>query len=337
MRVASPSAGATVSGAISLAGSAGDNVAVTRVQVSVDGGAYAAATGTSSWNSALDTTNLANGGHSVTVRAYDASGNSALSSVAFTVSNVSAPSDATAPEISITDPTEGASVDRQVSVGGTAADDTGLATIEVKLDDGPFQPATGTTSWNATLDAATATDGQHVVTARASDTAGNVSSTSTVVLISDQAVSAPAASPGTVGGFVFQESDRDGVFETAEQPLGGLYVYLYDSSGAFVRNALTDAAGWYRFSGLPDGTYRVELAPISWNPLKRDWVADTTGTIFPRTLVSLTGSARADLGTRRIVRSTDAGAPISTTWARTGSLSRATTTPSRRRRSTTGW
>jgi len=310
--VASPSVGATVGGTTSVTGSASDNVAVARIEVSVDGGAYFAAPGTSSWSVVLDTTALGDGSHSVTARAFDTSGNSSLASVSFTDFNPSAPPDTTAPEISITHPSEGAAVDRRLSASGAAADDTGLAKVEVKLDDGPFQPAAGTSSWQATIDAATALDGQHVVTARATDNAGNVASTSELVLISDQAVSAPAASEGTIGGFVFQESDRDGVFETTEQPLGGIYVYLYDGSGGYVRNAVTDASGWYRFTGLFDASYRVELAPVSWNPLKRDWVPDTTGTIFPRTVVSLTGSARADFGTRRIVRSTDATAPIST-------------------------
>jgi hypothetical protein len=311
LRISAPSAGATVNGKITIAGSASDNVAVARVDVSVDGGPYIAAAGTASWSAPLDTTAYANGSHSVTARAVDKSGNSSLSSVSFTISNALMPSDTTAPEINIRHPSQGAAVDRQLSVEGIAADDTVVSKVEVKLDDGSFQPATGTGSWAAQLDASAAPDGPHVITARATDAAGNASSTSESVLISDEAVPAPDLSAGTIGGFAFQETDRDGVFESTEQPLAGMYVYLFNSSGVYLGNATTDAAGWYRFTGLADGVYRVELAPISWNPLRDEWVADTTGTIFPRREVALTDSARADFGSRRIRRSTDPSAPTS--------------------------
>jgi FlaG/FlaF family flagellin (archaellin) len=311
VNVAAPSVGASVSGSVSIKGSAGDNVAVARVDVSVDGAPFAPASGTSAWALPLDTTSYGNGSHSVTARAVDTSGNSSLSSVSFMVSNVSPPPDTAPPTIGVTRPASGAVVDRQLQVEGVASDETGLASIEVRLDDGAFRPAAGTASWSATLDASGVQDGQHVVTARATDKAGNTSSTTVAVLISDQAVTAPPLAGGTIGGHVFQESDRDGVFETTEQPLSGAYVYLFNSSGGYLGNALTDATGWYRFTGLPDGGYSIELAPTSWNPLKGDWVPDTTGTIFPRRAVSLAGSVRADFGTRRIVRSSDAAAPIS--------------------------
>jgi FlaG/FlaF family flagellin (archaellin) len=47
-------------------------------------------------------------------------------------------------------------------------------------------------------------------------------------------------------------------------------------------------------------------------------VADATGTIFPRSTVSLSGTLRADFGMRPIVRSTDAGAPVSSYVGATG-------------------
>jgi hypothetical protein len=311
LSITAPSGGAVVSDQIMMKGTASDNVGVARVQVSVDGGSDVVAAGTSSWSSPLDTTRLGNGSHSVTARATDGSGNASLVSVSFSVSNVAASADAVPPSVAIASPVPGATVAREIAVSGTSSDDRGVAMVEVKLDGGAFQAAAGTANWAASVDASAAADGQHVLTVRATDSAGNVASSSVTVAVGERAVTAPAMSSGTIGGYVFQEQDRDGVLESSEQPLAGVYVYLYNSAGVYLGNAPTDATGWYRFPGLPDASYRVELAPISWNPLQGSWVSDSTGTIFPRATVSLSGTVRADFGMRRIVRSTDAGAPVS--------------------------
>ena len=309
--IAAPSAGATVSSTITVSGSAADNASLARVEVGVDGGAYRAATGTSSWTIAIDTKAYGNGAHTVTARAIDSAGNASASSVSVEVSNTAA-TDTTPPVVNISSPAAGADVARQFAASGTASDDTGVAKVEVRIDGGTWRLADGTSFWSATIDASTASDGQHQVTARATDAAGNVASASVSVQIGDQPITSPELSAGMLGGFVFQEQDRDGVFESGEQPLGGMYVYLYNSTGTYVGKALTDSTGWYRFSALADATYRAALAPTSWNALDDDWVSTTTGTIFPSATVELAGSARADFGTRPIVRSTDASAPIST-------------------------
>jgi hypothetical protein len=308
--IAAPSSGVSVGGSISVSGTAGDNVALARVDTSVDGGAYGPATGTSTWSSSVDTTKLTNGSHTLLARAVDTSGNASVSSETVTVYN--APPDTTAPAVMISSPAAGATVARQFTVSGTASDGTSVSKVEVKLDAGSFQPATGIASWSASINALGAADGQHVVTARATDGAGNVGTTTvTVAFATGTAVAAPAQAAGSIGGYVFQEDDRDGVFETGEAPLSALNVYLYDGAGKLITNAFTDGTGWYSFDGRPDGNYSVAIAPISWNSLQSDWVADTTGSIFPHANVALLGSARVDLGTRRIARSTDASAPMS--------------------------
>ncbi|WP_157202565.1 Ig-like domain-containing protein [Calidithermus chliarophilus] len=83
----SPAAGATLSGTVSVAGTASDNVAVAKVELSVDGGAYRLAQGTANWSFTLDTTGLGNGAHTLTVRATDTSGNTASASLGVNVSN----------------------------------------------------------------------------------------------------------------------------------------------------------------------------------------------------------------------------------------------------------
>lgn len=95
--ITSPSSGATVAGTVSVTGTAGDNAAVASVAVSVDGGAYATTSGTTSWSWSWASTAVADGNHTLTVRATDTSG--LTSSVSRTVSvanTASAPSPAPA-------------------------------------------------------------------------------------------------------------------------------------------------------------------------------------------------------------------------------------------------
>jgi len=78
----------------------------------------------------------------------------------------------TPPNVTMTAPEPDAYVSGTVDVQGTAGDDDGndtLQEVEIRIDDGPWQPADGLTAWaygwNATLHA----DGAHVLAARAYD------------------------------------------------------------------------------------------------------------------------------------------------------------------------
>lgn len=81
-----PAGGSTVSGGVTLSGSAADDRSVSSVAVAVDGGAYKTATGTGNWSTVLDTTSLANGAHTLSARATDSSGNTAAK-ISVSVSN----------------------------------------------------------------------------------------------------------------------------------------------------------------------------------------------------------------------------------------------------------
>jgi len=70
-----PTNQALVSGNLVISGSASDNVAVQKVEISLDGGAWFAASGTTSWTFALNSSNFLNGAHTISARATDASGN----------------------------------------------------------------------------------------------------------------------------------------------------------------------------------------------------------------------------------------------------------------------
>ena len=87
-----PAAGATLSGSTTITAAAADNVAVTKVEVWLDG-ALLASDPSAPYAAAWDTTAAANGAHTLVAKAYDAAGNVGTSAaVSVTVSNAAAAS-----------------------------------------------------------------------------------------------------------------------------------------------------------------------------------------------------------------------------------------------------
>jgi glycosidase len=77
-----PNENATLSGPATISGTAADNIAVQRVEIQIDGGAWGVAIGSTSWSFNLNTANFLNGSHTINTRAIDTAGNiSALSAV----------------------------------------------------------------------------------------------------------------------------------------------------------------------------------------------------------------------------------------------------------------
>jgi hypothetical protein len=78
-----------VSATLAISGVATDNVAVQKVEVEVDAGAWALASGTNAWTYSLNTSNFINGTHLLSARATDTSGNvSATNSITVHFINV---------------------------------------------------------------------------------------------------------------------------------------------------------------------------------------------------------------------------------------------------------
>ncbi|MCB1759812.1 MAG: RICIN domain-containing protein [Gammaproteobacteria bacterium] len=63
---------------------------------------------------------------------------------------------------------------------------------------------------------------------------------------------------GTIGNFVWNDSDRDGIQDAGESGIAGVTVILRDASGALLATETTDGNGFYSFTGLCAGDYIVE-------------------------------------------------------------------------------
>jgi hypothetical protein len=151
-----------------------------------------AVSGAFSWSSANDTLTFTPGGSGltglsnfvvrVTNSAVDAVSGNALfaayelkfKTAAFSVH------DAVPPTLVLITPTNGAVISRNFIISGTATDNVAVAKVEVQLDGGLWQTVSGTNTWSATLNSSNFLNGPHLISARATDTTGNISATNTV-------------------------------------------------------------------------------------------------------------------------------------------------------------
>jgi hypothetical protein len=64
---------------------------------------------------------------------------------------------------------------------------------------------------------------------------------------------------GSIGNFVWSDTDSDGIQDPGEPGVEGVTVTLFDSNGAILQTVVTDGNGQYLFIGLPAGNYTVSF------------------------------------------------------------------------------
>lgn len=226
--VTSPAGGATVSGTVNIGVNASDNVGVTHVDLRVDGVVVASDTAAPyafSWNSA----SVANGTATLTAAAYDAAGNSAVSApVAVNVSNaVAPPSDTTPPTVAIASPTGGATVSGNVAVSVSASDNVGVARVDL-LVNGATVATSNVGPWQFTWSSSSVPNGSAILSAKAYDAAGNVTTSSAVSVDVSNGVSGSV--PDTTPPVVVITSPTNG--STVPSKLVSIKAGATDNSGA---------------------------------------------------------------------------------------------------------
>jgi hypothetical protein len=182
-----PNGGFTTSARPSISFSATDaltGVNVSTAAITLDG--QQVATGTLSFTPAA---NLADGAHTVSASVADRAGNVGSGSGSFTI-DTQPPSPAVISGIS-----EGQVLKGTVPVSFSATDATGVATIDLLVDGNVF--AHTAPPFQLSLNTASISDGNHTLTARATDLAGNVGAQGTAihVVIDNVSLSVSFTSP----------------------------------------------------------------------------------------------------------------------------------------------
>jgi hypothetical protein len=171
--ITAPTTGSTVSGTVSVTTTAADDVAVTKVELYVDG-TLNATDSASPYTFSLNTTSLSVGSHALIAKAYDAAGN-VTSSATVSVTKT----DTTAPTVSLTAPTAGSTLAGTIALTATASDNVGVSKVEFYVD-GTLKGTDSASPYSLSLDTTTLTNASHSFTAKAYDAAGNVTTSAAV-------------------------------------------------------------------------------------------------------------------------------------------------------------
>lgn len=193
----SPTNGSSISGNVNVSASASDNTGVSKVRFALDG-VVRSTDSTAAYEWSFDTTASPDGVHTLTAYAFDTIGNSTFTSISVTIDNP----DISSPTVTMTSPAAGAQLHGSFLASATAADDTGVTSVEF-LVDGVVAGTDFSAPFAATLDTLVYSTGTRSLAARASDAAGNVSSHTITVLFRETPVdtAAPVVSiPGLGAG-----------------------------------------------------------------------------------------------------------------------------------------
>jgi hypothetical protein len=194
--ITAPASSATVSGTVSFAASASDNVAVASVQFKVDGTNQGSADTSSPYTISWDTTGASQGSHSLTATITDTAGNTyTTSAVSVTVDNTVA-SDTTAPSVP-TNLTGSAASTSAINLSWTAStDDTAVSLYEVYRSSTLIGSTASTTYQDTGLTAATS----YLYSVLAKDAAGNPSAETSQVSVTTQSATVSSSSSSSGGG-----------------------------------------------------------------------------------------------------------------------------------------
>jgi hypothetical protein len=135
---------------------------VANIGWALDNTTWTSCTGTTTWSCIV---NLTTGSNKVTIRATDSLGNKGYKEVTLSL-------DQSVPTLTVTGLKDNSTVKKsKLKISGTSTDSSGISKVEVRVNGGAWQTATGTSAWtyNATLKS-----GKNIIDIKTTDKAGNV-------------------------------------------------------------------------------------------------------------------------------------------------------------------
>ncbi|MEK7113544.1 MAG: Ig-like domain-containing protein, partial [Patescibacteria group bacterium] len=263
--ITSPSASATVSGAVNVTADASDGVAVAGVQFQANGSNIGSEDTSAPYEASWDTAAISNGAYTLTAIARDSSNNQTTSSsVAVTVSNGGGGGggggDTSPPAVFISSPDNLSTVSGTINFTASASDETGIAGVQFKIDGANFGSQDTSAPYSIPWDTTAVANGNYTLTALATDTSSNQTTSAALTVTVSNGGGAPP------GGLVGYWSFNEGSGSTAS-----------DSSGNNNTGTLTNGPTWTAgklgggllFDGVDD---RVEVSDSGTSSL------DVTGT-----------------------------------------------------------
>lgn len=134
------------------------------------------------------------------VKAFDAAGNVSAQSTSSSATTF-LPTDTISPQISITSPSNNATVSGVISIEADASDNVGVLAVQFKLDDANLGTENTSTPYSTLWDTTLSGNGHHVLKAIAHDAAGNSSTSVQIsVIVDNPPPPSPTPAPQPVGG-----------------------------------------------------------------------------------------------------------------------------------------
>ncbi len=166
-------------------------------------------------------------------------------------------SDVTPPTVSLTSPSDGTAVSGVVPLAATAADDSGIGSVQFKVDSVNVGPVDTTAPYTASWDTTGLLDGTRTITAVATDTAGlSTTSTPLVVGVNNPAsvrITAPTSGSTVTGTTVTVVYAKRGAWVVGD----GKHVHLQIDGGDTKMDFDADGDHSYTFTGVPGGAHTV--------------------------------------------------------------------------------
>jgi hypothetical protein len=181
--ITNPAEGATVSGQVIVTADALDDIGVVQVEFFVNGVSIGAdTTGGDGWSASWDTTGYSNGDYTVSATATDTASQTSDDLIGATVDN----STDYPPSVTITYPSNGATVSGQVTVTADALDDDSITRVEFFVDGvGIGVDTNGSDGWSASWDTTQDSNGDYILSATATDSASQTSNDSITVMVNN--------------------------------------------------------------------------------------------------------------------------------------------------------
>ena len=133
------------------------------------------------------------------------------------------PPDGTAPSVSLTAPTSGATVSGVIAVTANASDNVSVTAVRFALDGSPLGADDTAAPYSMSWDTRSSTNGTHTLSATAFDAAGNSSSSSMMVNVSNSTT--PASTP-----FTGTPTPMPGRIEAENFDNGGANIAYFDTT-----------------------------------------------------------------------------------------------------------
>jgi hypothetical protein len=268
--IITPENNEVVSSSFLVFGSAWDDHGINSIHLSLDGGEPIPVSGSTEWSYGLN--NIPIGTHTIQVTVTDGAGLTSLFSITLSVA-----SEIVDPTLAITSVVANDFLPADFILSGIADDNDSLDHIEVSLDGGIFETASGLQNWTYSFSGLT--EGYHFIQVKAVDESGNtavdgvniqVDTTNPLISITSHAGGEDVTGVIPIEG-TFQDlfEDFGSLVNTIEVCVTstGDCTGLWETGSITVEESITVPGTWgynWDTSGLANGTYSIYVRAIDY-------------------------------------------------------------------------